>query len=235
MSRAAGRSSQMTLNVRLRDDATFDNFLVLPATRTVVAALRALADGRGEWLTYLHGAGDCGRSHLLQAGCHAAGADALYLPLRVLREYDPAVVLEGVSERPLLCLDDIDAVIGERVWEEALFHLLNRCREGGSRLLISAAAPPRGLACELPDLQSRLTWGVVFGLPSVDDATRAAILRFRAERRGLVLSPEVAAYILARAERSLDGLLQLLATLDEASLQQRRKLSLKFVKQTLGW
>ena len=76
---------------------------------------------------------------------------------------------------------------------------------------------------------------MVFGLPAVDDQTRAAILRFRAERRGLVLSPEVAAYILARAERSLDGLLQLLATLDEASLQQGRKLSLKFVKQTLGW
>ena len=61
------------------------------------------------------------------------------------------------------------------------------------------------------------------------------MLRFRAGRRGLSMSAEVAFYIVTRAPRSLEHLLELLDTLDKASLAEQRALSIPFVKQALGW
>ena len=102
-------------------------------------------------------------------------------------------------------------------------------------MLLSADGAPRTLPVKLPDLASRLSWGIVYQLPQVDDDTRAAILRFRAERRGLSLAAEVAAYIVHRAPRSTDRLLEVLEELDRVSLAEQRALSIPFVKQTLGW
>ena len=68
-----------------------------------------------------------------------------------------------------------------------------------------------------------------------DDEFLSTVLRFRAERRGLTLPEEVASYIVHRAPRSLDRLLELLDRLDRASLAEKRALSIPFVKQSLGW
>ena len=135
----------------------------------------------------------------------------------------------------LVCLDNLDAVAGNKDWEQALFHLCNRARESECRLLFSAAVAPRELNVQLADLQSRLSWGVVMQLPEPGDEDKLEILCFRAHRRGLVLSPEVAAYILARASRSLTDLMQILESLDRESLVQQRQLSIPFVRQCLGW
>ena len=80
-----------------------------------------------------------------------------------------------------------------------------------------------------------MSWGIVFQLTQPDDEFRSEILRFRAERRGLVLPEELVSYIFHRAPRSLDRLLELLDQLDRASLAEKRALSIPFVKQLLGW
>jgi DnaA family protein len=68
-----------------------------------------------------------------------------------------------------------------------------------------------------------------------DDGERNAILCFRAARRGLHLSPEVASYILDRAPRSVSNLLEVLENLDKASLVEQRALSIPFVRKALKW
>ena len=50
---------------------------------------------------------------------------AAYLPLAELRHTD-AAVFEGLELLELVCLDDVDAVAGEALWEHALFDLFNR-------------------------------------------------------------------------------------------------------------
>ncbi len=144
-------------------------------------------------------------------------------------------MLAGVETLTLVALDDLDAVIGEEAWELALFDLYNRAREWGCRLLIAASGAPRNLNVKLPDLRSRLSWGVVYHLPAGTDEVKRAILRFRAQRRGLQMSEEVVAYIFARARRDLAQLLEVLDRLDRASLAEQRALSIPFIKQTLDW
>lgn len=226
---------QLTLNVQLRDEATLDNFLVVPEEQALLHAIGGQLDSTGEAIIYIYGPTDTGKSHLLQAACHLAGSTALYLPLSELAAYSPEEVLQGIETMDLVCLDEIEAVLGIEDWELALFHFYNRARQAGCRLLISGNAAPRVLSVDLPDLRSRLSWGVVYKLKVPDDEARQEILCFRAARRGLHMLPEVAAYIVRRSPRGLGELLQLLAQLDAASLTEKRPLSIPFVKEHLGW
>ncbi|MEP5764977.1 MAG: DnaA regulatory inactivator Hda [Halieaceae bacterium] len=226
-------ATQLALPVHLRDDATLENFLFTDALGALEQHLQQLS---AESALYLHGGAGTGRSHLLQAACHAVSdGEALYLPLEQLGELDPAEVLAGLESLSLICLDNLDAVAGKPDWEEALFHLINRCREQGCRLVFSAAAAPRQLAVQLADLRSRLSWGMVFQLPDVTDADKLLILQFRARQRGMTLGDETAAYIMSRASRSLAELIDVLEQLDRDSMVAQRPLTIPFVKQSLGW
>ena len=226
---------QLPLEVRLRDEATLDNFLVLPGMEPVLSALQTQLLPEGESVVYLYGPPGTGKSHLLQAVCHESGVDSLYLPLALLRDYPAEDVLQGVATVDLLCIDDLHAVLGVSSWERALFNTFNAARERGCRLVVAADAAPRALSVGLEDLRSRLAWGIVFQLATGDDADKSSILQFRARRRGLVLTPAVADYIISRAPRAMEPLVQVLEQLDQASLAQQRALSIPFVKQAMGW
>jgi DnaA family protein len=226
---------QLSLAVHLRDDATLDNFLALPRVEPLLRALRSQLDPDGEAFIYVYGPPGVGKSHLLQASCHAAAGKAVYLPLAELRQYPAGDVLQGVEHLDRVCLDDIQAVLGDPVWELALFDCYNRARQHGCRLVVAGDAPPRVLPVDLADLRSRLSWGIVYQLAAGDDEDKAAILQFRAMRRGLAMPPGVASYIVSRAPRGMEQLLGVLDQLDRASLAQQRALSIPFVKQALGW
>ncbi|MGR2737274.1 DnaA regulatory inactivator Hda [Billgrantia sp. Q4P2] len=233
MSRAP---AQLPLGVGLRDDATFDSFLPA-ANASLVDRLSRQLDAEGEPFLYVWGAPGSGRSHLLQAACHAASdrdLRALYLPLQDLGHFPP-LMLEEAERLDLVAIDDVDSVIGRRRWEEGLFHAFNRLRDAGKRLVVSAAVAPRQLPVKLPDLASRLSWGVTFHLQRLDDGERLQALQLRARVRGMQLPDEVARYILHRGPRRLDELFEELAVLDRASLSAQRKLTIPFVKQALGW
>lgn len=230
---------QLPLGVRLRDDATFANYYP-GANAAALGYVERLCEAEAGWtesLIYLWGGEGVGCSHLLQAAClrfEQCGEPAVYLPLREVADYGPEL-LDNLEQCELVCLDDLDAVAGRRDWEEALFHLFNRLRDSGRRLLLSANCSPRELPVGLPDLQSRLTLALVFQLQSLSDEDKLRALQLRASRRGLQLSDEVGRFILTRGTRSMSALFELLERLDQASLQAQRKLTIPFLKATLGW
>lgn len=230
---------QLPLGVRLRDDATFANYYP-GANAAALGYVERLCEADAGWtesLIYLWGGEGVGRSHLLQAAClrfEQRGESAVYLPLAEVAEHGTEL-LDNLEQCELVCLDDLDAVAGRADWEEALFHLFNRLRDSGRRLLLSAACPPRELPIGLADLQSRLTLALVFQMHSLSDEDKLRALQLRASRRGLHLTDEVGRFILTRGERSMSALFDLLERLDQASLQAQRKLTIPFLKEVLGW
>ncbi|MEQ5837136.1 DnaA regulatory inactivator Hda [Marinobacter sp. NFXS9] len=228
--------SQLTLGVRLHDDATFANFL---GHKNALAAekLRALSEDANLPVIVVCGDSGTGKSHLLQAVCHHAersGLSALCLNLQELLPLGPDV-LQGMESFERVCLDDIEAVAGDVHWEEALFHLFNRMLDNGHQLILSAVEPPARLAIGLRDLASRLQHGIVLQLALPRDEDRLLILGTRAERRGLVLPEDVSRFILRRASRHTGELLAILERLDESSLREQRRLTIPFVKSVMGW
>lgn len=219
---------EQLLLFKFRSDATFANFFVGAGNAALTHALREWLQ-RGSGAFYVYGAENSGRSHLLQAVCREA--DALYLPLKELREQDPQQVLEGLENAPNICLDDIDAVIEDFAWCENLFHLFNRCALSGSKWLISADRASAQLPCALPDLQSRLRASGDFRLQALNDEERARALQLRANERGIDLGDEVVAYILARQSRAFPALLAVLDQLDKRSMVEKKRITIPFVRR----
>ncbi|MEH6652275.1 MAG: DnaA regulatory inactivator Hda [Motiliproteus sp.] len=226
---------QLTLSVGLRDDATLANFYS-HQNDLAVQAIEGITEGVGEPFVFLWGESGAGCSHLLQAACHSAGRNqrsAFYLPLDLLQQGPE--LLDGLDQLDLVCIDQVHRVIGDPAWEEALFHFFNRIRDAGNSLLIAADAAPRQLPIALPDLASRLSWGVVYRVHALDDDGKLAALRARAHDRGIELSDEVSQFILHRSPRQTGEIFALLDRLDQASLSEQRKVTIPFVKQILGW
>jgi DnaA family protein len=230
---------QLSLGVSLNDDATFENFYAPLATPNaqIVAALRQQIETANEPFIYLWGGGGCGLTHLLQAACHHAqtlGKSFQYFPLRDLIGYAPHELFAGLESLDFVCLDGLDLVIDRPDWELALFNLFNALREAGKLLLIAAVQGPQELPVKLPDLRSRLQWGVTFHVHTLDDEQKQQALQFRARARGLELNDEVATYIIQRLPRDMNELFWQLNRLDHASLAEQRKLTIPFVKKVLS-
>lgn len=228
-------SAQLPLGIGLRDDASFDNFFP-GANAEAVSAVQCSARGEGEKIIYLWGGLGAGKTHLLQAACHRAGAHgqaAAYVPLAQAGEFSPSM-LEGLERLALVCIDDIQAIAAQPAWETALFHFYNRLRDSGAHCVIAASAAPGSLGLSLPDLVSRLAWCLVLHLAPLDDEELLAALQLRARNRGLEMPEDVAQFLLRRHNRDMPVLFALLERLDHASLAARRRLTIPFVKGVVG-
>lgn len=185
---------------------------------------------------YLWGNSGCGLTHLLHALCETASLQqktAMYLPLKEASLYTPEILV-NIEQVSVLCLDDIDAVIGQLLWEEALFDAYNRSRDNNTIWVCTAKTSVRGLNCVLADLQSRLSWGQVFHMELLTEAERMAALQLRAKERGMIVNDEVIHFLLNHYQRDLGALLLLLERLDNASLAEKKRLTIPFVKEVLA-
>jgi DnaA family protein len=224
---------QLPLGVRLPDRALFESFL--PGRNTeALAHARSIAAGEARGVTWLSGPGGAGKTHLLQAVCAAAGARARagYVPLKQVAHLG-AEVLDGLGQLACLCLDDLESVAGDLVWERRLFGLVHESEEAGGALVVAANAPPALLHWALPDLGSRCAAGAVFALRALEEAEQQAALALRARLRGLELPEETWQWLRRRYPRDMRRLYELLDTLDEAALAAQRRLTVPFIRDVL--
>lgn len=224
--------SQLALPLQLADHAVFDSFHA-PGNEALVATLQALAAGEADQGCWLWGAAATGKTHLLQAVCDRAGDQSVYLPLTMLAASGPEIV-DGLADRAVVCIDDIDAIAGDRNWELALFTLYDTLQESGGRLVASAGAAPRECGFGLADLESRLSRLPVFQLRALDETERAAALQLRAGHRGIELPDETAVYLLRRIPRDMASLYAMLDRLDLEALRAQRRLTIPFVRDVLN-
>jgi len=223
--------ARLPLEFETRNAFSFET-LVAGENDLAVGIVRQCALAQGEKQILVWAETGCGKSHLLQASCQLASGKnrtVCYLPARELLDYDSAA-LEGLEQLDLICIDDVDAMMSQPRWELAIFDLINRCREQGAHLILSASSSPQDWDITLPDLSSRLQWGPVFHLKPLDDDKKIIALQLRANQRGLQLQDNVAEYLLRHFPRDLFALFERLDDLDKASLVMQRKLTIPFIK-----
>lgn len=227
------RVKQLALGLGLRDDSTFESFYP-GKNEQVIAHLKLVAKGLSDQFVFLWGHKGVGCTHLLQGACRWAQEEGLSSVYYSLASSKAKVsMLLGLEKLDLVCLDDIQAISGDPKWEEALFHTYNSLKTQGTRLIIAGYHPPQNLGIRLPDLLSRLMWGVTYQVHQLDDTELLAALTLRAHQRGLNLPQEVGEFIIRRCPRSMPVLYSILDTLDEASMAAQRKLTIPFAKQIL--
>lgn len=223
--------SQMALPLQLADHAVFASFLS-SGNETLVATLSDLAGDGGGNGCWLWGGHATGKTHLLQAVCEAAGDRSVYVPVELVFDSGPGV-LDGLASRDIVCIDDVERILGDDAWEAALFDLCNQVFDADGQLVFAAPSSPRETRVRLPDLASRLARIPVFQVRKLNDNERVAALQLRSRHRGLELPDDSARYLLKRSRRDMASLYELLDRLDFEALRAKRRLTIPFVRDVL--
>ncbi len=236
--------AQLTLSVQLPDDETFLSYQSI-TNHTVSDLLKAFINEmpvHSEITTddgvkgfYLFGLTGVGKSHLLHASCAYAqelGLSSVCLSFSELQQLS-VEVLEGLETIDLICLDDVQLIANDLKWQQAVFDLYNRVFEQNKKIIITGDKSVNQLGLSLADLGSRLSWGLVEQLKPICDEEKLTAIQFRAQQRGLLLSEDVARFLMTRLSREMNSLLAALDKLDKASIREQRKITIPFIKQVL--
>ena len=222
---------QLPLALRYPPDQRLETSIDAPAG--ALAQLRALAESASaDWL-YLNGPAGVGKTHLALATCAAAeacGRRAAYVPLPAQRDV--------CRTRSMRCMERVVALDG--------VELGRRLAGGRARVVrLPQSRPPAGDSCctrrrragglpvTLPDL--RRGWDNARGIVVAAGRSRAAGRPARtrpAPRTGAGRGR--AGLVVRRVGRDLFGLTALLDRMDSASLAAQRRLTVPFLKETLG-
>jgi DnaA family protein len=211
---------QFTLDFKLSPDAVFANYIGDAADK-----IRQISTWQ-----YLWGRKGSGRSHLLQAACQATPG-SIYLS--ELKRLSPEVVRD-LETMPLVCLDNIDSILTDPDWQQALFHLMNGVKDRGGQLLMAAELPANQQNIKLKDLRSRLNAATPVETDRLSDSQKIQVLVQRAKHWGFDLSEDVGRFILSRSPRDMIMLVDMLKRLEMETLRQQKRVTIPFVKQTFN-
>jgi DnaA family protein len=142
-------------------------------------------------------------------------------------------MLTGLDECDLVCLDNIEAIAGNPAWEQAFFNFFNQHRDQGHKLVLSAFCSPNALGIQLPDLKTRLNWGLALKIKVLSDDDQIAALIFKANQLGFEITPQTGDFLVSHYDRNPESLWTLLDKLNLETLAAKRKLTVPFLKQIL--
>ena len=204
---------------------TFENFIEGPSNRMAFAAAVAVSENPATLYNplFIHGGVGLGKTHLLQAICHAilrrnGSAKVLYLSCEdFVNGYIYGIqkkTLEAFRSRhrnaDVLVVDDIHFLADKEGSQEEFFHTFNALHMAGRQMILSSDQPAGDIRSLTQQLLSRFRSGFEARIMSPAYETRLAILRGKADARHVDVSQEVLGYIASIVEsniRELEGAL----------------------------
>jgi len=193
------------MNGELNPRFTFDTFVTGPSNRLAVTAARSAAEtpGGGHNPLFVYGQTGLGKTHLAMAIGQAARQywpemQVEYMTLdEFVEAFHSAVSLGQIEsfrqryrQTGVIIIDDVHFLAHRHEEQEELLRFATEVQEGGTQIILTSDRPPDEIA-DLDDrLISRLAGGLVVDIAAPEYETRLAILRRRAEERGVELSRE---------------------------------------------
>lgn len=203
--------SQLTLDFGPPPPPALANFVAgrnrecLAALQALLAQLRSGQSPDGRFI-YIWGPIGSGKSHL-------------------------AAALESNRLPQLRIVDDCQRLSPPA--QEALFHQFDAMMQAPAAALVGFGDEPPARLPVMPELASRLSWGMVFCLePLADDELQAALEQASRER-GLAIGDDVWRYLLHHTPRDMVGLKSILDGLDRLSLERKRPITLPLLRTLL--
>ena len=239
------RSEELLLN----PDSTFENFVTGPCNRLAHAAAVAVAEDPGRPYNpfFIHGRVGLGKTHLLQAICHAnrqrQPTDRIhYISCETFINHFIEAVECGALHRfryryrhvDMLVIDDIQFLAERERSQEEFFHTFNTLKQSQCQIVLSADCSPS----EIPSLEERLISRFKSGLVALLDPpcleTRMAIVRKKAKLRCIEVPEEVVRLVAARIDTNIRELEGALIKIDAISQTESGKITLELAQRALG-
>ncbi len=235
----------------LREDYRFEQFVVGPCNRLAHAACLSVLEqpARAYNPLFIHGPVGLGKSHLLQALCHAyledrderrTSGDLLYLPCETfVNLYINGICNESIDsvrsrlrKVDLLVIDDIHFLANKSGSQEEFFHTFNALYNAHSQIVLSSDCPPDELPSIEDRLMSRFKWGLTTSLEEPAQDTSLAIVERKLKESGVDVPPDVRSYIarISSSVREMEGAISAVSAAvrfgddDTISLDETREL-----------
>ena len=221
---------QINLPWVLNAKMSLDNFIG-EANQQLLALIHQTLQGPAPALIYVAGAQGFGKTHLLQGSVFAAMEQSLNVAYLDLNNETPCEVIQELYQQDWIVIDNIDLAGDDQ--QQALFDLYNRIKDTQTTLVVSAQTTPGELDI-LKDLRTRLALGLVFSLEALSDGEKMQILQNKMLDKNLRIDTKVLEYLLKHFSRNLTQLWALIERLDSLSLQQKKPITIPFVKQVLS-
>lgn len=190
-------SFQPSFNLDVRQEASLDDFDAKNYT-DIVQAVKKLCLGELQEL-YIFGDRYVGKTHLALTIYNTYTAhhkNAISLSFIDLIDEGDVDALNGLEMFDLVILDDLQAINKNDMWQEALFHLINRIREQHKQLVFLADNPARELEIDLLDLVTRLSLTPMLELSSsTDEHDRISLLHAILRRKNWRLPEGIFEYL----------------------------------------
>jgi DnaA family protein len=223
---------QLTFPWNKENKSSFDSFYTTKLNKQLLFLLKneALKDD-----LLIYGAKDSGKTYLLQALCNQfnnQGKSSFFLPMRQAIELS-VDILDSLENIELVCIDGLESLVGNKVWEIGLFNLINRSFNSNNRLIFTSANNIDGMNFELKDLDSRLRKIQSHELHSLADDDILYALKHIANLRSIELGFKEAQYLLTYANRNISDLVQILESLDQLSMEMKRRITIPLIKEVI--
>lgn len=235
--------------VRLHPDYTFESFVVGPCNRLAHASCVAVSQNPGMIYNplFLYGNVGLGKTHLLHAVCHDARKLRQDISIKFLscEEFVNgfiSAIQQGTLQEfqnqyrtvDVLIIDDVQFLREREQSQEEFFHTFNALYNNRRQIVLTADSAPQDLAALEERLISRFKWGLVARLDAPSYETRIAIIKKKANLRGLDLPDGVAELVAEHIKtniRELEGAL----TIIYATAQTAQKpITVELARQALG-
>ena len=227
---------------------TFENFIIGSSNEYATAAAIRAAENPGEVYNplYLYGASGLGKTHLM----HAIGnsikknfpnKNILYVTsekfmsdfIDNVRNKTPKNFRDIYRNTDVLLLDDIQFLENKESTQEELFHTFNELYSMNKQMVFTGDRHPDKLITLEERLRTRVKSNLVIDITAPSLETRMAILKNKAESRGVFIEEEAIEYIASCVQSNVRELEGALLTVISLSQIKNQKIDLKFAEACL--
>lgn len=241
----AGDDGHLLLN----PDYAFEQFVTGPCNRLAHAAALAIAEEPGRTYNpfFVYGPVGLGKTHLLQAICHAIRERRPTTIIRFLscetfiNHFIEAVERGALHEfryryrhLDVLVIDDIQFLAERERSQEEFFHTFNTLHQSQRQIILSADCSPSEIQSLEERLVSRFNSGLVALLDRPCLETRMAIVRKKAKLRCIEIPEEVVRFVAGRIATNIRELEGALIKIDALGQTQAGAVTLDLAREALG-
>ncbi|MBU2221740.1 MAG: chromosomal replication initiator protein DnaA, partial [Candidatus Omnitrophica bacterium] len=242
------RSTAAPDGLALNSRYIFDNFIVGPSNRHAHAYSMAVAESPAKAYNplFIYGGVGLGKTHLMQAICHAikakcSGLKICYLPserftnelIDAIQHHSTANFRQKYRNTDILVIDDIHFIAGKESTQEEFFHTFNTLYDSHKQIIISSDRSPKEIANLQERLVSRFSWGLTTDVQPPDLETRVAILKKKVEREPVEVPGEVIFFIAQLIKTNIRELEGALIRVIAYALLEEKPISIDLTKEVL--
>jgi len=218
------RSSQLK-NSNLSPNFNFNNFVVGDANHFAFAAAQGIVRNPGKTYNplFLWGGVGVGKTHLIQAiGNELLKRHSDWKILYASAETFGSELIAALKEKnmnkfknkyrklDLLIIDDIQFIGGKEYTQDEFFHTFNSLHLAGKQIILTSDRKPEEIQPLEDRLTSRFMGGLTVDIQPPDFEMRVAIIKQKAEQRGIEIPESAITFIAETIEsnaRELEGAL----------------------------